>query len=91
MEIEYDPNKRDKTLAERGLDFADAGQVFSGLSATLPDTRKDYGEERFITTGLLGNRVVVVVWTKRGGKRRIISMRRANNRDIKRYEQAIYS
>ncbi len=84
MEIEYDQNKRGKTLAERGFDFADAKDVFSGITVTLSDTRKEYGEERFITLGLLNDRVVVVVWTKRAKKRRIISMRKANNRDIKR-------
>ncbi len=85
MEIEYGQKKRDKTLAERGLDFADVEEVLSGISATLLDTRKDYGEDRFITTGLLGNRVVLVVWTKRGRKYRIISMRKANEREQKRF------
>ena len=47
-------------MAERGLDFADAGQVFAGLTATLPDLRKDYGEARFITAGLLNGQVVVL-------------------------------
>ncbi len=85
MKIEYDQNKRNKTLAERGLDFADAERVFSGISATRLDTRKDYGEKRFITTGLLEGRVVMVVWTKRGDKHRIISMRKANEREQKRF------
>jgi uncharacterized DUF497 family protein len=42
------------------LDFAETGQVFAGLNATLPDLRKDYGEARFITAGLLNGRVVVL-------------------------------
>jgi uncharacterized protein len=46
MDISFDPAKRDKTLAERGLDFADAGLVFAGVTATVQDMRRDYGEDR---------------------------------------------
>ena len=45
MQIEFDPDKRDKTLAERGLDFAQAGDVFAGVNVTAEDARFDYGEE----------------------------------------------
>jgi uncharacterized protein len=86
--ISYDPAKRDKTLAERGLDFADAEKVFAGPTATLPDDRKDYGEARWQTYGLLGERLVMLVWTKRGEDRHIISMRKCNDREqIKFREQ----
>ena len=53
MKIEYDPAKRAKTLRERGLDFEDAREVFAGEHITKEDTRKDYGEPRFATAGLL--------------------------------------
>ena len=43
MQIEFDPDKRDKTLAERGLDFAQAGEVFAGVNVTAEDARFDYG------------------------------------------------
>ena len=79
--IEYDPDKRVLTLAKRGLDMADAGLVFAGPTLTVLDDRKDYGEQRFITIGTLGGRMVVIVWTKRGANRRIISMRKANDRE----------
>ena len=62
-----------KTLRERGLDFADAGEVFAGASLDLADHREDYGEPRVITMGMLRERVVVIVWTPRGAVRRIIS------------------
>lgn len=52
MDIEFDPDKRGLTLQERGLDFADAGELFQGPNATRQDTRNDYGEPRFQTTGL---------------------------------------
>ena len=83
MQIEFDPDKRDKTLTERGLDFARAGEVFAGVNVTAEDARFDYGEPRFITAGVLDSRmvVVVVVWTPRGEARRIISMRKANERE----------
>jgi hypothetical protein len=75
MEISFDPDKRNKALEERGLDFADAAKIFSGLTATVEDNRKPYPEPRFITAGVLGTRVVVVVWTPTPSGRRIISMR----------------
>jgi uncharacterized DUF497 family protein len=68
MKIVYDSAKRDKTLMERGLDFALAAQLFSGLTLTQPDTRVDYRETRYMTAGWLTGRMVVVVWTPRGAK-----------------------
>lgn len=61
MEIEYDAAKAAKTLALRGLDFAHAGKVFNGDTLVYPDTRQDYGEDRYITYGVLDGRVVVMV------------------------------
>ena len=51
---------------------------------TRPDERKDYGEARFISAGTLSGRIVIIVWTPRGKARRIISMKKANEREIKR-------
>lgn len=85
MQIEFDTNKRNKTLTERGLDFARAAEVFAGPTVTLPDTRQDYGEPRFITVGALDGRMVVLAWTQRGAVRRIISMRKANEREQTRF------
>jgi uncharacterized DUF497 family protein len=87
VRITFDPAKRAKTLAERGLDFADAAQVFAGLHATLPDDRRDYGEPRFITAGHVRGRLVVLVWTPRGPARRIISMRHAHADEEARWRQ----
>jgi uncharacterized DUF497 family protein len=81
MQITFDSAKREKTLAERGVDFADADQVFAGRHFTAEDDRLDYGEVRFITVGLLHGRMIVMVWTPRGAARRIISMRKANERE----------
>jgi uncharacterized DUF497 family protein len=72
MEVDFDGAKRDKTLAERGLDFADAGKVFDGVHLSGQDTRQEYAEDRFITVGYLDDRLVVIVWTPRDDVRRII-------------------
>lgn len=85
MQISFDPAKRDKTLLERGLDFADAGIVFAGHTYDLVDDRFDYGEVRVITVGRLDTRMVVLVWTQRGPARHVISMRKANDREQARY------
>jgi uncharacterized DUF497 family protein len=86
MKIEFDFDKRDKTLKERGLDFSRAVEVFAGVHFTGQDTRSEYAEDRFITVGTMNARLVVLVWTPRGEIRRIISMRKANER-----EKAIYA
>ncbi len=85
MRITFNRQKRDLTLQERGLDFADAKKVFASRHATLPDDRKDYGEDRFITAGMLDNRLVVIVWTPRGVARRVISMRHAHAKEERRW------
>jgi uncharacterized protein len=89
VDISYDPTKRAKVLADRGLDFAQAATVFSGPVAEIEDTRRDYGERRFITAGWLDDRMVVIVWTPRDGSRRIISMRYAHEREEALWRQLI--
>ncbi|HYI49325.1 MAG TPA: BrnT family toxin [Allosphingosinicella sp.] len=86
MEIIYNAEKRALTLEKRGLDFEDAVHVFAGSVVDLEDDREDYGETRWLTFGLLNERMVVLVWTQRGEARHIISMRKANERERKRYE-----
>lgn len=87
MLIEFDSAKREQTLIDRGLDFADAPKLFSGKHFTLADDRADYGEQRYISVGKLVGRIVVLIWTPRGEVRRIISMRYANEREKTRYAQ----
>jgi uncharacterized DUF497 family protein len=85
MDIEYPAIKRDATLANRGLDMARAAEVFGGATLSVEDDREDYGETRLITIGFLEGRMVVMVWTQRGSARRIISLRKANEREQKTY------
>jgi uncharacterized DUF497 family protein len=89
MDLEFDQDKRDKTLLERGLDFARAAEVFEGVYFTGRDERFEYEEERFITIGKLDASLVVLVWTPRGKVRRIISMRKANDREKAFYKSRL--
>lgn len=89
MLITFDPAKRNATLTERGLDFVDAAEVFAGPVFEKADDRLDYGEHRLITIGLLRGRLVVLVWTPRGAARHIISMRKANGREQRRYQESL--
>ena len=87
MEISFDPAKREEALRERHLDFVDAAKVFAGHTYDWEDIRFDYGEVRNVTVGKLDGRMVVVVWTERGQGRRIISMRKANEREQEYYRK----
>lgn len=83
MEIEFDESKRLWTLKERGLDFSDAAQVFAKAYFQIKDDRRDYGEVRYLVFGELHGRRVVLAWTPRGKKRRIIMMRHAHEEEFK--------
>ena len=89
MKITYDPAKRAKTLEGRGIDFESARDVFAGATLDFQDTRQDYGENRTITFGFLQGRMVVIVWTQRGEARHIISMRKANEREIRQIQDRL--
>jgi uncharacterized DUF497 family protein len=85
MRITFDPAKRAITLEKRGLDFADAIEVFAGRHTVLPDERFAYGEPRMISAGELRGRMVVIVWTPRGEARHVISMRYCHAKEEKRW------
>jgi uncharacterized DUF497 family protein len=89
MEISYDPVKRERTLAERGLDFEDAAKILDGRNVTNEDIRFDYPEMRLITFGLLDNRMVTLVWTPTENGIRVISLRKANEREQRSYKDRV--
>ena len=80
MRYGYDPSKRASNRKKHGLDFEDAGDIIeSGRTVTFEDNRFDYGEQRYITLGMLGSKVVVVATAETGDEVRVISMRWATN------------
>jgi uncharacterized protein len=88
MELEWDEAKRQDALRERGLDFADVVHFRFEAQYTIQDNRTEYGEPRFVSTGYLDGRLCVLCWTIRGDKMRIISFRKANEREQKKYRDA---
>lgn len=85
MRLDFDEAKRAETIKARGLDMLRAADVLAGATLTVEDDRQDYGELRFITIGFLDDTMVVLVWTPRDDARRIISMRKANERERRLY------
>ena len=86
MKLSWDEAKRQKTLADRGLDFADAKQIFDNEHLDALDTRFNYGETRILTLGFIRSRLCALVWTPRAETRRVISLRKANEDERKDFE-----
>lgn len=88
--FEWDGAKRQENLGHGDRpDFTAAIRIFDGPHLEGVDERRDYGEERRRAFGQLDGRCIVVVFTWRGKNRRIISTRKANRREIVRFEQAL--
>ena len=85
MRLDFDEAKRAETIKAWGLDMVRAADVLAGATLTVEDDRQDYGELRFITIGFLDDTMVVLVWTPRDDACRIISMRKANERERRLY------
>jgi uncharacterized protein len=86
MEFEFDAGKNHVNLAKHGIDLQDAALVFiDPARLDMADDRQDYGEPRRIVVGQVSGRVWVVVYTVRGDVHRLISARKANEREQKRY------
>ena len=81
--------KRHSNLVKHGLDFANAERVFAGLTFTFEDDRFDYGEQRFVTLGLLEGIPVSLVHTENTHEIRIISFRQATAREARIYLEQI--
>ena len=90
MNFEWDEDKNQENIRKHGFDFADAWEIFEAPMRTALDTRKDYGEDRWNGIGLLGNRIVVVVFTERDEDTiRVISLRKALKHERKKFEEAL--
>jgi uncharacterized protein len=85
MEFTWSETKRAANLKAHGLDFVDAALVFEGVTFTFEDDRFSYGEQRFITPGLLAGIPVSIVHTESENEVRIISFRKATRREAQIY------
>jgi uncharacterized DUF497 family protein len=89
--FEWDESKRRSNLEKHGIDFANSAALFlpGGRMVAALDVRTAYGEERYIGFGLLGGRVVAVCFTYRNHSVRLVSLRKANQREQKKYDKEV--
>jgi uncharacterized protein len=85
--FDWDEDKRQANLAKHGVDFAEVVRFDWETADMREDFRSDYGERRIISTGYIGDRLHVCIWTQRGGRLRIIGLRKANPREQRRYDK----
>jgi uncharacterized protein len=85
MRITYDPAKNDRNLRERGLSFERVAELDWANGVFLPDTRRDYGEERVRVLATLEGRLHMVVITLRADATHVISFRKANAKEVAFY------
>lgn len=87
MKIEFDSGKNERNIRERGLPFMLRDEFAWETAQTHEDRRFPYPERRFVSTGLIGDRLFVVCFTPIPGGIRVIGFRKANAREVRRYEQ----
>lgn len=88
MEIDFDPAKDKANFTRHGVSLAAAAQMEWAAALIWPDLRRDYGESRMVGIGYIGLRLYFVVFVDRDGCRRIISLRKANRREVQLYAKA---
>ena len=86
MQIEWDEDKRQRILKERGIDILDAALIFENEVITKIDNRQNYGEKRFISLGMVDGECYVVVHTERNGNIRLITAWKGGRNDRQEYE-----
>ena len=87
--MDKDPKKERHNLEERGLSLDLAEELDWATALIWEDRRKDYGERRYCVLGFIEDRLHSVVFTPRDGKPRVISLRKANKREVNRFEKAV--
>jgi uncharacterized DUF497 family protein len=87
MEVSFDPVKSESNVTDRGLPFTLVEQMEWSNAVIKEDVRKNYGERRYVALGMIGDRLHAVVFTPRADKVHVISLRKANQREVKDYEQ----
>ena len=86
MPISFDPRKNERNIAERGLSFELVEEFEWDSALVVEDVRRDYGERRFQALGMITGRLFALVFTPRAGRVHVISLRKANRREIRLYE-----
>ena len=86
MAITYDPAKNERNIATRGISFDRAADFEWSSALVVEDERKDYGEPRFQALGFIEERLHMLVFTPRADDTHVISLRKANEREVNRYE-----
>ncbi|MFZ2224596.1 MAG: BrnT family toxin [Candidatus Deferrimicrobium sp.] len=87
MNIEFDEAKSRRNARERGLPFDRPAEFEWETAIIMKDTRRDHGEPRFRAMGMIGEKLHALVFTPRHGGIRVISLRRANRREEKKYAE----
>ena len=91
MNVTFDPAKDAANMAKHGVSLTEAAGFEWGTAVVWPDTRRDYGEARMVALGYIGLRIMALVFVDRPPEqptvRRIISLRKANSREVKRYAE----
>ena len=91
MKVTFDPAKDAANMAKHGVSLTEAAGFEWGSAVVWPDTRRDYGEARMVALGYIGLRIMALVFVDRPPEkpteRRIISLRKANSREVKRYAE----
>ena len=88
MKIVYDQAKSDRNVGERGLSFVRVADFDFATALFLVDDRRDYGEIRHLAIGYLEDRLHVLCFVERPNGIRVVSFRKANKREVRRYAQA---
>ena len=87
MDIAFDPNKNTVNIEKHGVSLAAAAAIEWDEALAWNDERHDYGEARMCAIAYIGDRLYYVVYVARDEGRRIISLRKANLREVKRYAE----
>lgn len=90
LKFEWDENKNEENICKHGINFVDVPEIFNGPLVVGLDTRRDYGEDRWLMTGILQDMIIAVVMVERGDDvMRIISARKVGKNEKQKYEKII--
>ncbi len=89
MQFEWNEEKRQQVLDERGVDLLEAALIFEGFTLTKEDDRQDYGEVRYASLGLVDDVPYIVIHTRRGENIRLITAWKGGQSDYERYKNSL--